>query len=272
MSSIELHNEIIAQRNGWGSFTENELITKHSNALKPRIGWIDSSRGFAVLFFILLAFSPPDLENDILRFFTAFSPSDSRYMNVYDIGGPAFLFVIGLSMPLSIWSRVRTQGSTKAIIIATLRYSLFIILGLCGSVLVGQYPLNIIVERDTITVLKWNLVTALGLSMSVACPLIFIEHIYIRLFLAYLWIIFYHALSVYFPYFRQYAQASGITTDSEFSYTGIFVSFFAYPFFIVAGSVMTDFIFNNQYGQNQDYQIIHFLKHGARNKYLIIFL
>ncbi len=59
------------------------------------------------------------------------------------------------------------------IIIATLQYSLFIILDICGSVLVAQYPLTIIVERDGITVLKWNLVTALGLNMSIACPFIF---------------------------------------------------------------------------------------------------
>ena len=112
---------------------------------------------------MLLFFSPPS-GNQIIDFVLEHAPEKSHYMTIHDIAAPGFLYIIGLSMPLSFWSRVNKRSLKNAIIMASIRCIIFIGVGLAVSVAIGPYPLTMTVYRDEydITIIRWNLATSIG--------------------------------------------------------------------------------------------------------------
>ena len=112
MTSIELEEDIIIQReNTSDSFNdESGELQLLNTQKKKRIEWIDALRGFAVFWWILLFFAPKEYDNPVVLFILQHAPGESPYMTLHDIGAPGFLFVMGLSMPLSFQSRVKQKG------------------------------------------------------------------------------------------------------------------------------------------------------------------
>ena len=70
---------------------------------KGRLRWIDQARGFIMLYLVLTVALPDSLteNNPILHFLFDHPGTRDTTMTLFDIGTPAFIFVIGLSLSIS---------------------------------------------------------------------------------------------------------------------------------------------------------------------------
>ncbi|MEX2758044.1 MAG: hypothetical protein Q6365_021905 [Candidatus Sigynarchaeota archaeon] len=189
---------------------------------KQRYNWIDQARGF-VMFMLVISGLMPTLwrkANDITWFFLE-HPNDSThatYMNVYDIGVPAFFFIIGLLMAVSFHKRLEKKGPGPAVLNALLRWGtvagvgvLFIII---PGLLNGDAPDTWFGEVKEIApglymyVVYWDVVISLGVVGLVSIPFLFLKRTP-RLVISYAMMTF-HQIMIFIPetHWRDYAIAS----------------------------------------------------------------
>src|SRR5271157_3079146 len=210
-----------------GQENEKSIETKGSikttfRIEKQRYNWIDQARGF-VMFFLVVTELMPDTwkhANVILWFFLD-HPNDStnaQYMDFYDIGVPAFFFIIGLLMAVSFMKRLETKGKGPAVANAVLRWAMVGVVGILfiviPAILGGQSPdtwfgdVKEIAPGVSWYVVYWDVVPALGFVGLASIPFLFIPRRE-RLLVSFAMMTFYQIMT-FIPqtYWRDYAAAS----------------------------------------------------------------
>ncbi len=198
---------------------------------KQRYNWIDQGRGL-VMFLLVLTEAMPAIwrksgdpnfwtDNPIIKglagFFLDHPPETAPYMNLYDIGVPAFFFIIGLLMAVSFKSRIQKKGYGNAVLNAHLRWGLIFVLGLLiilftWSEGIGAYKDVVEDTPDLVQVymfvVSWDVIFAIGVVGLISIPFMFLPN-KARLIVAYAMMAFYQIM-IFIPetYWRWYALAS----------------------------------------------------------------
>jgi hypothetical protein len=189
---------------------------------KQRLNWIDQARGF-VMFMLVLSGLMPGIwrtGNDIAHFFLEHPANDryAQYMNLYDIGVPAFFFIIGLLMAVSFKKRVESKGKWPAILNAVIRWGLISAVGLLfiiiPGILNGSDPSTWFGEIDPynngfeVFVVYWDVVIALGIVGLICIPFLLVPR-KARLIISYAMMTFYQIM-LFIPetLWREYAANS----------------------------------------------------------------
>ncbi|HME55982.1 MAG TPA: hypothetical protein VKM55_27510 [Candidatus Lokiarchaeia archaeon] len=179
---------------------------------KERYHWIDQGRGM-VMFLLVVSGLMPDLlrtGNPISAFFFEHPSTTAPYMDLYDVGVPAFFFIIGLLMAVSFKNRIKKKGTWNAVLNELIRWGLIfatweIILFFTGD---GFGKIKQISPGVYWYVVSWDVVNALGFCGMLAIPFLFLSN-KTRFYIAYGMIAFYQVMiSVPDTMWRQYAIAS----------------------------------------------------------------
>lgn len=178
------------------------------------------------MFMLVVSGLMPELwrkANDFTWFFLE-HPNDSThvtYMNLYDIGVPAFFFIIGLLMAVSFHKRVDKYGPGPAIANAVLRWGLIAAVGILfiiiPGVLNGDSPDVWFGDvKDIISgpgelyayVVYWDVVISLGVVGLASIPFMFLKRTP-RLVVSYAMMVFYQVmLMIPETHWRDYAISS----------------------------------------------------------------
>ncbi|MCK4953632.1 hypothetical protein KAS14_07600 [Candidatus Bathyarchaeota archaeon] len=192
----------------------SKAIRKEFHVEKERVNWIDQGRGFLMVYLAIIALFPENLlgNNPITAFFFKHpSPKDAPWMNAYDVGVPAFFFIIGLLYSFSFLLRMRKKGLNKAVLYAILRWGLIYAAGLIIILLtrtVGLGEVNEIIPGVEMFVVSWDVIDSIGFVGLICIPFMFIPK-KLRLIISYVMMTFYQAM-LFIPgtYWREYALAS----------------------------------------------------------------
>jgi len=170
---------------------------------EKRYYWIDHARGFIMILLVITEFLPAFIR-EAARFFLD-HPINQRtveYMNFYDVGAPAFIFIMGFLMPLSFFHRKERDGTGKAIRHMIIRYGIILLLGYL-VILIDQQA--IVKMVDGMTIVIWDVLPSLGLVGLIAIPFLFVNP-KMRAIIASVLLIFYQVM-LFFGW-REYAIAS----------------------------------------------------------------
>ncbi|MHA1679800.1 MAG: hypothetical protein ACTSUE_02255 [Promethearchaeota archaeon] len=187
---------------------------------KKRINWIDQARGFVMFMLVFSALMPGDWReaNMFTRFFLEHpaGSTTAEYMNFYDIGVPAFFFIIGLLMAVSFQKRREKLGTQPAVMNAFLRWAMILGVGILfmvvSSVLSGDPIFGEVKDiidgpgELNVYVVYWDVVPALGYVGLATIPFLFIPKTY-RLIISYAMMGFYQVMIFAndFTHWRDYA-------------------------------------------------------------------
>ncbi|MFX0001006.1 MAG: hypothetical protein ACFE9Q_00515 [Candidatus Hodarchaeota archaeon] len=210
-----------------------------------RFYWIDHARGFIMIWLVITLYLPTAIREGILRFFLSHPENETttHIMNLFDIGAPAFIVVMGLLMPLSFFHRKERDGVKKAVKHIIIRYGIILLLGLI-VVFIDQGAL--IKTIDGMLVIQWDVLPTLGLVGLIALPLFWIKP-KIRAVIASLMLIFYQIMLIYGGW-RDYAIAS--------VHGGILGSIFGFSTIMVYSTCIGEFLFiNEQSDEMKKYKI-----------------
>ena len=189
-------------------------IRKESHVVKERINWIDQGRGFLMFYLVIIELFPEALlGNDPITafFFTHPSPKTAPWMNTYDLGVPAFFFIIGLLYSVSFLSRMRREGTGKAVLHAILRWGSIYAAGIIIILLTrtaGLGEVKEIVPGVEMFVVSWDVVDSIGFVGLLCIPFMFLSR-KMRLIASYSLMSFYQVM-LFIPgtYWREYALGS----------------------------------------------------------------
>lgn len=221
-----------------------EKKMSESRELKiKRYYWIDHARGFIMILLVVTEFLPIAIR-EAARFFLA-HPENQRtttMMNFYDVGAPAFIFVMGLLMPVSFFHRKERDGVKKAVIHIVIRYGIILALGLV-VILIDQG--SFIKTVDGLIIVVWDVLPTLGLVGLIALPFLWLKP-KIRAIIASGMLIFYQIM-LYFGW-REYAIES--------VHGGIFGTIFGFSAFMIYSTCLGELlILNKDYSEKKKYQI-----------------
>ena len=220
---------------------ESELdIEKKSK----RIYWIDHARGFIMIWLVITMFLPTWLREGPFRFFLD-HPENEKFthiMNLFDVGAPAFIFLMGILMPLSFFKRKERDGVKKAITHIAIRYGIILVLGLI-VVYIDQGTLLKIV--DGMPVICWDVLPTLGLVGLIALPFLWLEP-KIRAIVASLMLLFYQIM-LNIGGWRDYAIVS--------VHGGILGTIFGFSVIMIYSTCLGEFLLiNKDYSEIQKYK------------------
>ncbi len=213
---------------------------------KERINWIDQGRGF-VMFMLVVSGLLPSAWRHIpgLDFFLE-HPSGSttaQYMNLYDVGVPAFFVIIGLLMAVSFKKRVQSKGVSNAVLNEVFRWGLIFAVGLLFIIIPGALEgddpeiwfgeVKEIATGVSVFVVRWDVVISLGFVGLASIPFFFLNTKW-RLIISYAMMAFYQVM-VFIPetYWRAYAISS--------VHGGIIGSIFVLVPIVLVSSVVGEF-------------------------------
>ena len=174
-----------------------------------------------MIFLVITLYLPPEIR-EAARFFLEHPENSTTvtYMNLFDIGAAAFIFIMGILMPYSFSRRRDTRGTKKTVLHLILRYSILLALGLViilidhGSFfeMIGGVP-----------IIYWDVLPTLGLVGLIAIPFLFINYRY-RAIIAGFMLIFYQLMVMYGGW-REYAIESihGGILGSIFSFSSLMI-------------------------------------------------
>jgi hypothetical protein len=227
--------------------SQKEQIRGETQLQQKRYYWIDHVRGFIMLLLVITEFLPIAVRevSDITRFFLAHPPNQTiaTYMNVYDIGAPAFIFIMGLLMPLSFAHRKERDGVNKAVRHMIIRYGIILILGLV-VILIDHG--NLVEMKDGYLIIIWDVLPTLGLVGLIALPLLWLK-IKPRAIVATIMLVFYQFMLLYCGW-REYAINS--------IHGGIFGTIFGFSAIMVYATCLGEvLLLNNKYTDKKKYQI-----------------
>lgn len=170
---------------------------------EKRYYWIDHARGFIMILLVVTEFLPTFIR-DAARFFLEHPVPQVtvKFMNFYDVGAPAFIFIMGFLMPLSFFHRKEKDGTGKAVRHMVIRYGIILLLGYL-VILIDQQA--IVKTVDGMTIVIWDVLPSLGLVGLIAIPFLFVNP-KMRAILASVLLIFYQVM-LFFGW-REYAIAS----------------------------------------------------------------
>ncbi|MFX0098580.1 MAG: acyltransferase family protein [Candidatus Hodarchaeota archaeon] len=185
---------------------------------KERINWIDQGRGLVMFLLILTAFLPDDWRrgNWFSDFFLEHPGKTDPWMNLYDVGVPAFFFIIGLLMAVSFKKRIEKKNIGNAILNSLLRWGLIFAVGLILFLAIdgdlGEMK-NVTADFPTLSevnmyVARWDVIYSIGFVGLLAIPFLFLPN-KARLILSYIMMGFYQVM-IFIPqtYWLEYAWAS----------------------------------------------------------------
>ncbi len=215
-----------------------------------RLRWIDQSRGFIMLFLCITLVDPLEnivSEGSFLFFVTQHADVDATYMTLFDIGVPAFMFILGLSFVLSFNKRKNQKGTSNAILRVVLRALLLILLGYFFLLIEHEFDFGVLFEYSDeagFIIPRWDVMPALGLATLVALPFNFIKSPKYRLIAAYIWMFLYQILSIFTP-IRYYAS---LTFNG-----GIFGTIFTLSGVVIVAASLGEYIFTTEHPPKKKY-------------------
>ncbi len=227
--------------------SDEDLLIEKTQSERKRYYWIDHARGFIMLLLVITEFLPIAIReaSDITRFFLAHPPNQTivEYMNIYDIGAPAFIFIMGLLMPLSFTHRKERDGVSKAVRHMIIRYGIILVLGLV-VILIDHGEMITIVGG--VLIIIWDVLPTLGLVGLIALPFLWLK-IKPRAILATLMIVFYQFMLL-FGGWREYAINS--------IHGGIFGTIFGFSAIMIYATCLGDvMLLNKAYTDKKKYLI-----------------
>ncbi|MFX1589452.1 MAG: acyltransferase family protein [Promethearchaeota archaeon] len=209
-----------------------------------RYYWIDHARGFIMILLVITEFLPAFIR-EAARFFLE-HPEPQRtveYMNFYDVGAPAFIFIMGFLMPLSFFHRKERDGTGKTVRHMIIRYGVILLLGYL-VILIDQQA--IVKTVDGMVIVIWDVLPSLGLVGLIAIPFLFVSP-KIRAILASALLIFYQ-LMLLFGGWREYAIAS--------VHGGILGTIFGFSVIMIYATCLGELFFmDKEKSENKKYQI-----------------
>src|SRR5271157_86012 len=214
-------------------------IKKRAPEGKTRLNWIDQGRGF-VMFILVLTELMPSLwrsGNWFADFFFDHPPSDAQYINIYDVGVPAFFLIIGLLLLVSFKKRQETKGTRNAVLNAIVRWGMIYALGLIIILLTyteGFGAVKTIAPGVSAYVVSWDVIPAIGFVGLISIPFMFLPSMKSRLISAYVMMSFFQVM-LFIPgtYWREYAAAS--------VHGGIIGGIFVMTSFVLVGSCIGEY-------------------------------
>ena len=164
-------------------------------------------------------------------------------MNVFDIGAPAFIFIMGLLMPLSFSHRKERDGVKKATLHMIIRYGIILILGLI-VILIDQG--GFVKMEGSIPIIVWDVLPTLGLVGLIALPLLWLKT-KPRAIVATCMLVFYQFMLIYDGW-RDYAIYS--------VHGGIFGTIFGFSTIMIYATCLGDeILLNKEYTDKKKYLI-----------------
>jgi predicted acyltransferase len=223
-------------------------------AEKTRVRWIDHARGFVMVFLVITSVFPPGEwkqkdTNPILWWLSSHPSPFSADLTLYDIGVPAFMFIIGLSMAISFNKWAVKESPGKAALHQAKRYFILLILGILLAWVLEfkiwntkTYPVTP-GPNDTAFypefaglvmnyVIIWDVVIAIAFTGYCTIPFLFIKDGKLRMIVAYAWMLLYGIL-FQVTNLRAYAQLS--------VHGGIFGTIFTLTSITVIGSAVGEY-------------------------------
>ena len=189
---------------------------------------------------------------DITRFFLAHpdNSTTATYMNIYDIGAPAFIFIMGLLMPLSFAHRKERDGVNKAVRHMIIRYGIILVLGLLVILIDHDFTLVEMNEKG-VPVVIWDVLPTLGLVGLIALPFLWLKP-KIRAIIATIMLVFYQIMLNYptptASFLRNYAIDS--------IHGGIFGTIFGFSAIMVYATCLGEvMLLNKDYSEKKKYEI-----------------
>ena len=227
--------------------SEEKLETKEVQPQRKRYFWIDHARGLIMLLLVITEFLPMAIReaSEIGRFFLAHPPNQTTvgYMNIYDIGAPAFIFIMGLLMPLSFSHRKEKDGVNKAVKHMIVRYWIILVLGLV--VILIDHGEMITMVGDVLIII-WDVLPTLGLVGLIALPLLWLKP-KPRAIVATVMLVFYQ-LMLLFGGWREYAIYS--------IHGGIFGTIFGFSAIMIYATCLGEvLLLNKEHTDKKKYQI-----------------
>ncbi len=227
--------------------TDEDLVSTHKpdELVEPpeiykkgeRLRWIDQARGFIMIFLVVTAVFPPgewkDPENSIImHYLFDHASTTADYMTIFDIGAAAFIFMLGMLMSVSFFSRAEKQGKTAAFKHFAIRYGMLLILG----IIIANVPdFEFMKTKDDYwnPIVIWDVIISIAVAGIVSFPFIFIRDLKLRLAAGYIWGILYQILMNYAG-LKRYAQES--------VHGGIFGTIFGYASISIVASVVGEYM------------------------------
>ncbi|MCK4281001.1 MAG: hypothetical protein KAX10_02715 [Candidatus Lokiarchaeota archaeon] len=220
-----------------------EVASELKEKASKRLYWIDHARGFIMILLVVTEFLPIAIR-EAARFFLA-HPENQRtttMMNFYDVGAPAFIFIMGLLMPVSFFHRKERDGVKKAVSHIFIRYGVILALGLL-VILIDQG--SFIKIEDGMIIVVWDVLPSLGLVGFIALPFLWLSP-RIRAIIASGILIFYQIM-LYFGW-REYAIAS--------VHGGILGTIFGFSVLMIYATCLGEIlILKEDYTEKKKYQI-----------------
>ena len=183
--------------------------------------------------------------SEMARFFLAHPPNQTivEYMNFYDIGAPAFIFIMGLLMPLSFSHRKERDGVAKAIRHMVIRYGIIFLLGFLVIFIDHGEIITMVGEVPIIT---WDVLPTLGICGLMAIPFLWLKP-KLRAIVATVILIFYQFMLL-FGGWREYAVLS--------IHGGIFGTIFSFSAIMIYATCLGEvMLLNKEYTNKKKIQI-----------------
>ncbi|MFX1573871.1 MAG: hypothetical protein ACFFB0_14075 [Promethearchaeota archaeon] len=209
-----------------------------------RIYWIDHARGFIMIWLVITMFLPTWLREGPFRFFLEHPENDTttHIMNLFDVGAPAFIFLMGFLMPLSFFKRKESDGVKKAVTHIVIRYGIILVLGLIGVYIVQGALLKIV---NHMPIICWDVLPTLGSVGLIALPFLWLKP-KIRAIIASLMLLFYQIM-LDISGWRDYAIAS--------IHGGILGTLFGFSAIMIYSTCLGEFLLiNKDYSEMQKYK------------------
>jgi len=227
--------------------SDEKLDIKETQSQRERYYWIDHARGFIMVLLVITEFLPTIFRegSEIARFFLAHPPNQTivEYMNFYDIGAPAFIFIMGLLMPLSFSHRKVRDGVTKVVRHMVIRYGIIFLL---GFLVIFIDHGEIITMVGEVPVIIWDVLPTLGLVGLMAIPFLWLKP-KLRAIVATTLLVFYQ-LMLLFGGWREYAIIS--------IHGGIFGTIFSFSVIMIYATCLGEvMLLNKEYTDKKKYQI-----------------
>jgi len=227
--------------------SDEKLDVKKTQSQRKRYYWIDHARGFIMVLLVITEFLPTIFRegSEIARFFLAHPPNQTivEYMNFYDIGAPAFIFIMGLLMPLSFSHRKERDGVTKAVRHMIIRYGIIFLL---GFLVIFIDHGEIITMVGEVPVIIWDVLPTLGLVGLMAIPFLWLKP-KPRAIVATIMLIFYQIMLLYGGW-REYAIIS--------IHGGIFGTIFSFSVIMIYATCLGEImLLNKELTDKKKYQI-----------------
>ncbi|QEE17069.1 heparan-alpha-glucosaminide N-acetyltransferase domain-containing protein [Promethearchaeum syntrophicum] len=215
-----------------------------------RLRWIDQARGLIMLLLCITLVEPWEdfvSEGSFLFFLTQHPDETATYMTLFDIGTPAFMFILGLSFVLSFTKRKDQKNTSNAILRVVLKGVLLLLLGYLLMLVEFSFDFGVLFEYKIeagFIIPRWDVLHSLGLATLVALPFICIKDPKFRLIAAYIWMLLYQILLIFTP-IGYYASLTW--------HGGIFGTFFTLSGVVVVAASLGDYIFNTEHSPKKKY-------------------